>query len=159
MHAKSLQSCPTLCDPIDHSLPGSSVHGILQARMLCWVAMLSSGIFLIQGSNLCLLHLFHWQVVLYHQCHLGSPYCLGDSISDISEKLLQKCRVGVGKVSIYVILVKGWYMQSSHIFLQKVSALLMRVYCQLQGAGITFMDFSAFVDRRRCKNWAHKISS
>ena len=32
--AKSLQSCPTLCDPIDGSLPGSSVHGIFQARVL-----------------------------------------------------------------------------------------------------------------------------
>ena len=30
MHAKSLQSCPTLCDPMSHSLPGSSVHGILR---------------------------------------------------------------------------------------------------------------------------------
>ena len=29
------QSCPTLCDPIDCSLPGSSVHGIFQARVLC----------------------------------------------------------------------------------------------------------------------------
>ena len=36
------ESCPTLCDPIDCSLPGSSVHGILQARMLEWVAILSS---------------------------------------------------------------------------------------------------------------------
>ena len=38
-HAKLLQSCPTLCNPIDYSLPGSSVHGILQARILKWVAM------------------------------------------------------------------------------------------------------------------------
>ena len=37
--AKSLQSCPTLCDPIDHSSPGSSVPGILQARILEWVAI------------------------------------------------------------------------------------------------------------------------
>ena len=37
--AKSLQSCPTLCDPIDGSPPGSSVPGILQARILEWVAM------------------------------------------------------------------------------------------------------------------------
>ena len=37
--AKSLQSCPTLCDPIDGSLPGSSVHQILQARILEWVAI------------------------------------------------------------------------------------------------------------------------
>ena len=34
--AKSLQSCPTLCDPIDGSLPGSSVHEIFQARVLEW---------------------------------------------------------------------------------------------------------------------------
>ena len=39
MHAKSLQSCSTLCDPIDCSPPGSCVHGILQARILEWVAM------------------------------------------------------------------------------------------------------------------------
>ena len=37
--AKSLQSCPTLCDPIDSSPPGSSVSGILQARILEWVAI------------------------------------------------------------------------------------------------------------------------
>ena len=37
--AKSLQSCPTLCDPIDGSPPGSSVPGILQARTLEWVAI------------------------------------------------------------------------------------------------------------------------
>jgi len=36
------QSCPTLCDPMDCSQPGSSVPGILQARILEWVAMLSS---------------------------------------------------------------------------------------------------------------------
>ena len=40
--AKLLQSCPTLCDPIDSSPPGSSVHGILQARTLEWVAISSS---------------------------------------------------------------------------------------------------------------------
>ena len=37
------QSCLTLCDPMDCSPPGSSVHGILQARMLEWVAMPSPG--------------------------------------------------------------------------------------------------------------------
>ena len=37
--SKSLQSCPTLCDPIDGSPPGSSVHRILQARTLEWVAI------------------------------------------------------------------------------------------------------------------------
>ena len=47
--AKSLQSCPTLCDPIDGSPPGFPVSGILQARTLEWVAIAfsieSSGIF------------------------------------------------------------------------------------------------------------------
>ena len=37
--AKSLQSCPTLCNPIDSSPPGSSIPGILQARILEWVAI------------------------------------------------------------------------------------------------------------------------
>ena len=37
--AKSLQSCPTLCDPIDGSPPGSPVPGILKARTLEWVAI------------------------------------------------------------------------------------------------------------------------
>jgi len=37
--AKSLQSCPTLCDPIGSSPPGSPVPGILQARILEWVAI------------------------------------------------------------------------------------------------------------------------
>ena len=37
--AKSLQSCPTLCDPIDSSPPGSAIPGILQVRTLEWVAI------------------------------------------------------------------------------------------------------------------------
>ena len=46
MHTKSLQSCLTLCDPMDSSPPSSSVYGILQARILEWVA--------ISFSNACL---------------------------------------------------------------------------------------------------------
>ena len=42
------QLCPTLCNPMDHSLPGSSVHGIIPARMLEWVATFSS-----RGSSQC----------------------------------------------------------------------------------------------------------
>ena len=42
VRAKSLQSCLTLYDPMDCSPPGSSVHGILQARILEWLAMPSS---------------------------------------------------------------------------------------------------------------------
>ena len=39
VRAKSFQSCLTLCDPVGYSLPGSSVHEILQARTLEWVAI------------------------------------------------------------------------------------------------------------------------
>ena len=42
MHAKLLQLCPTLCDPMDCSTLGSSVHGILHVRILEWVAITSS---------------------------------------------------------------------------------------------------------------------
>jgi len=40
--ARSLQLCPVFCDPVDCSPPGFSVHGMLQARILQWVAMPSS---------------------------------------------------------------------------------------------------------------------
>ena len=74
MHAKSLQSCPTLCNPLDCSPPGSSVHAILQARILEWVSMPFS-----RGSSQPRdqTHLSYvscigrW--VLNHQRHLGSP--------------------------------------------------------------------------------------
>ena len=41
---KSLQSCPTLCDPIDGSLPGSAIPGVLQARTLEWAAISFSNV-------------------------------------------------------------------------------------------------------------------
>ena len=73
MRAKLLQSCLTLCDPTDHSPPGSSVHEILQARILEWVAMPSS-----RGSSgpkdwtwvSCLLH---WQAGSLPPVPLGKP--------------------------------------------------------------------------------------
>ena len=52
VRAQLLQSCLTLCNPMDCSPPGSSVHGIFQARILEWVAVsFSRGIFPTQGSN------------------------------------------------------------------------------------------------------------
>ena len=49
VHAKLLRLCPTLCDPMDHSPAGFSVHGILQARILKWVAV--SGTPFSRGSS------------------------------------------------------------------------------------------------------------
>ena len=64
------QSCLTLCSPVDCSPPGSSIHGILQARILEWVAIsFSRGIFLTQGSNP---GLPHCRQTLYPLSHQGS---------------------------------------------------------------------------------------
>ena len=65
--AQSAQSCLTLWDPVDWGPPGSSVHGISQARVLDWVChFLLQGIFPTQGSNLCLLRLLLGTWILYH---------------------------------------------------------------------------------------------
>ena len=62
MCAMSLQLCPTLCDHMDYSLPGSSVHGISQARNTgVGCHFLPQGIFPTQGLNPSLLGLLHWQ--------------------------------------------------------------------------------------------------
>ena len=63
------QLCLTLCDLVNCSSPGSSVHGILQARIRSSHALLQ-GIFPIQGSNLGLPHYRH---ILFHLSHQGSP--------------------------------------------------------------------------------------
>ena len=64
------QSCPTLCDPMDRSLPGSSVHGIPQERILEWVAIPfsrgSSDLGIEPGP-------LHYRQILYCLSHQGSP--------------------------------------------------------------------------------------
>ena len=73
--AKLLQSCPTLWDPMDCRLPGSSVHGILQSRKLESVVKSSSrGIFPTQGSNPHLLSLLQWQVDSLPPAPTRTPY-------------------------------------------------------------------------------------
>ena len=69
VRAQSLQSCPTLCDAVDCS---SSVHGILQARILEWVAMPSSRESSQPRDQTWVSYVSctgRW--VLYHKCHLG----------------------------------------------------------------------------------------
>ena len=66
--------CVRLCDPVSCIPLGSSVHGILQARIPEWAAnFLLQGIFPNQGSNACLLHLLHWQVDSLLLSNPGSP--------------------------------------------------------------------------------------
>ena len=66
-HAKFLQLCSTLCDPMDHSPQGSSVHGILQARRLEWVAVPSSRGSSLPRDGICLSYISCiGRQVLYH---------------------------------------------------------------------------------------------
>ena len=67
--AKSLQSCPTLCDPTDGSLPGSPVPGILQARTLEWVAISFSKEWKekVQVKSLSCVRLFATQWIVAYQ--------------------------------------------------------------------------------------------
>ena len=74
MPAKSLWSCPTLCDHMDCSLPGSFVRGDSPGKdtgVGCHALL--QGIFLIQGSNPHLSHLVHWQVGSLPLEPLGKP--------------------------------------------------------------------------------------
>ena len=72
MHTKTLQSCPAPCHPMGHSLPVSSVHGILQARIMNWVVTPSS-----MGSSQprTLTHISYVSCIgrwfPYRKCHLG----------------------------------------------------------------------------------------
>ena len=67
------QLCLTLCDPMDCSLPGSSVHGIFQARILEWIAIsFSSGSS--QPRDGTRVGLLHWHVGSLPLSHLGSPH-------------------------------------------------------------------------------------
>ena len=77
--ARSLQSCPTLGDPLDCSLPGSSVHEILQARILEWVAMPFS-----RGSSWCRIE----PVSLMSSALAGRFF----TISATWETLIQPCK-------------------------------------------------------------------
>ena len=68
------QSCPTLCDPMDCSLPGSSAHGIFQARVQEWVAISFSRRSSWSRDRTCVPCISctgRW--ILYHQHHLGRP--------------------------------------------------------------------------------------
>ena len=69
---KVIQSCLTLCDPLDHSLPGSSVQGILQARILEWLVIpFSRGLSQPRDQIQVLLHCRQF---LYRLSHQGSPF-------------------------------------------------------------------------------------
>ena len=95
--AKSLQSCPTLCDPIDGSPPGCPVPGILQARTLEWVV--------ISFSNA-----WKWKVKMKPLSHvwLLATYCslLGSSVHGILQaKVLEWGAIAFSSREVYIPLI------------------------------------------------------
>ena len=87
--AKSLQSCPTLCDSMKCSLPGSSVQvDSLGKNTGVGCCALLQGIFPTQGSNLCLLPLLHWQA---GSLPLAPPGKSQLAIAAAAAKSLQSC--------------------------------------------------------------------
>ena len=104
--AKSLQSCPTLCDPRDGSPPGSPVPGILQARTLEWVAISFSNAWKwkVKGKSLSRVRLFTTPWTVAHQAPLsigfsrqeywsGVPLLLNTSVLHVSFQLLSFCLI------------------------------------------------------------------
>ena len=73
MHAKSLQLCPILCDPMDCSPPSSSVHGILQTRILEGLPCPPPGNLPHLGIQPTSCISCIDSQIIYHLCHLGSP--------------------------------------------------------------------------------------
>ena len=96
----SLQWSLTLCDPVDCSPPDSSVHGILQTRILEWISMPSSrGVFRTQQSNPGVLWLLHWRQILYH-------WATGEALfRNTYFKFSLLCQIIVKLVNIHVLVL------------------------------------------------------
>ena len=91
--AKSLQSCPTLCDPIDCSSPGSSVPGIPQARTLEWVAISFSSI---KGQ--------HWLMTKSFQSLMASDML---QLAVLKISLLSQNKKSICMIFILILLQKS----------------------------------------------------
>ena len=114
------QSCPTLCDPVDSSPPGSSVHGILQARILEWVAISFS-----RGSS-----------------QPGSPALQAGALSSkpprkaiyvLNFKILELAIKCLSSLSLPFII---YFCGMLHLFAQLCLTLCDPVDCSLQGSSV-----------------------
>ena len=119
--ATSLQACLTLCNPINQSLPGSFVHGILQARILEWVAIsCSKGSSWLRNRTHCLLcpalagRFFitttTWEACLCSSKAISMWFYL--SILSHRRLFLQGFRSFLEIVALYVVLVSSWKVPS-----------------------------------------------
>ena len=116
MCAKSLQLCPTLYNLTDHSPPGSSIHGILQARILECVVISSSKGSSQQGLNPCPLHLLHWLVGSLPLAPPRKCKISGVGTSRCSLQGLQMLRTGLERRVLTereLRRLTGWHLEAS----------------------------------------------
>ena len=126
-----------LCESMDCSLPGSSVHGILQARILKWVAMPSSRVSSWSRDRTCVSYVSCvGRQVIYHECHLGSlskqrvhGFSLAESLPGKKRSLLPVGLSSQGRVGELILLLSQFYLieVSVYYFLHIVSLLLCTV--------------------------------
>ena len=121
----SLRSCPSLCDPMDYSPPASSVHGILQARLLKGfqdrrvVMPFSREIFPAQRGNLRLLQLLHCRQILYPLSHLGRcRFCKGRTFCLLCSLFCLHCLGLCCPIEIRCNYIRNFKFISSHIKIQ-----------------------------------------
>ena len=120
VHAGSLQSCTTLYNPMDYSLPCSSVHGILQARRLEWIAVSFS-----RGSSppkdqtdICYVSCIgRW--LLYHWSHIGNPDMCTHVYVCVCVCVCVCVHVGVLVPNIYLNSNKFYYSTTGHMIYGK----------------------------------------
>ena len=111
------QSYPPLCHPMDCSPPGSSVHGILPARILEWVAIPYSGIFPTQELNLGILYcrqilypLSHQGLQCIHVFNHDTVHIIHTHINNISEKLGEIASTAERNIYIHICIYTHVYI-------------------------------------------------
>ena len=119
MHAKLLQSCPTLCDLMDCSLPGSSVHGILQARILERVAIPFSRV---SSQPRDWTHVLLW---LLHCRQILHCWATGEAKKKSESKFIRNCvclRIRTGRCSLSPLISEtkeGGFLRERKMFREK----------------------------------------
>ena len=111
--AKSLQSCPTLCDPLDGSPPGSPVPGVLQARTLEWVAISFSNAWKwkMKVKSLCHVRLFETPWTAVYQ----APLSMGFSRQQCWSGLPLPSPIWIHR---YIIFIQTAHLFTTYLFTQ-----------------------------------------
>ena len=138
MYAKSLQSCPTLCDPIDSSPPGSPVPGILQARTLEWAAIAFSNAWewKVKAKSLSHVRLFATLWTAAHQAPLSMGFSKQEYWSGVPLPFL-KVWVFPNETSQFYFSLHKPFVQ---VFLQFVQVVQHNAYYVIKLWGDAFSD-------------------